>query len=82
VGSQKFTNQLQNGQRLQFRHKVSKELQVGQIAKRQAVINPENTFLSKTIYWFEGETSADSKQLPYKVGKDQNDNIKKVSGIK
>jgi molecular chaperone DnaK len=24
----------------------------------------------------EGETSADSKQLPYKVGKDQNDNIK------
>jgi hypothetical protein len=23
-----------------------------------------------------GETSADSKQLPYKVGKDQNDNIK------
>jgi molecular chaperone DnaK (HSP70) len=33
-------------------------------------------FLSKTIYWFEGETSADSKQLPYKVGKDQNDNIK------
>jgi molecular chaperone DnaK len=34
-------------------------------------------FLSKTIYWSkEGETSADSKQLPYKVGKDQNDNIK------
>jgi molecular chaperone DnaK len=29
------------------------ELLVGQIAKRQAVINPENTFLSKTIYWFE-----------------------------
>jgi molecular chaperone DnaK len=51
------------------------ELLVGQIAKRQAVINPENTFLSKTIYCSkEGETSADSKQP--KVGKDQNDNIK------
>jgi molecular chaperone DnaK (HSP70) len=48
------------------------ELLVGQIAKRQAVINPNTLFLSETIYWFkEGETSADSKQLPYKVGKDQ-----------
>ena len=29
------------------------ELLVGQIAKRQAVINPENTFFfSKTFYWF------------------------------
>jgi molecular chaperone DnaK len=46
--------------------------------QNQAVINNLRIlFLSKTIYWFkEGETSADSKQLPYKVGKDQNDNIK------
>jgi molecular chaperone DnaK len=54
------------------------ELLVGQIAKRQAVINPENTFFSvkRFIGSKEGEISADSKKLPYKVTKDQNDNIK------
>ena len=54
------------------------ELLVGQIAKRQAVINPENTFFSvkRFIGSKEGETSAESKQLPYKVDKDQNENIK------
>ena len=54
------------------------ELLVGQIAKRQAVINPENTFFSvkRFIGSKEGEIAADSKKLPYKVGKDQNDNIK------
>jgi molecular chaperone DnaK (HSP70) len=54
------------------------ELLVGQIAKRQAVINPENTFFSvkRFIGSKENEISEDSKQLPYKVGKDQNDNIK------
>jgi molecular chaperone DnaK len=54
------------------------ELLVGQIAKRQAVINPENTFFSvkRFIGSKEGEISAESKQLPYKVGKDQNENIK------
>jgi molecular chaperone DnaK len=54
------------------------ELLVGQIAKRQAVINPENTFFSvkRFIGSKENEISADSKKLPYKVGKDQNDNIK------
>ncbi len=54
------------------------ELLVGQIAKRQAVINPENTFFSvkRFIGSKEEEISAESKQLPYKVTKDQNDNIK------
>jgi molecular chaperone DnaK len=54
------------------------ELLVGQIAKRQAVINPENTFFSvkRFIGSKENELSEDSKTLPYKVGKDQNDNIK------
>ena len=54
------------------------ELLVGQIAKRQAVINPENTFFSvkRFIGSKEGEISEDAKKLPYTVGKDQNDNIK------
>ena len=54
------------------------ELLVGQIAKRQAVINPENTFFS--IKRFIGskdiEISNDAKKLPYSVVKDQNNNIK------
>ena len=54
------------------------ELLVGQIAKRQAVINPENTFFSvkRFIGSKESEIATESKKLPYKVGKDQNDNIK------
>ena len=54
------------------------ELLVGQIAKRQSVLNPENTFFSvkRFIGSKEGEISSESKRLPYKVGKDQNDNIK------
>nr|YP_010594910.1 Hsp70-type chaperone [Stephanopyxis turris]WAJ57645.1 Hsp70-type chaperone [Stephanopyxis turris] len=54
------------------------ELLVGQIAKRQAVINPENTFFSvkRFIGSKEFEISQDSKQLPYKVTKDQSGNIK------
>jgi len=54
------------------------ELLVGQIAKRQAVINPENTFFSvkRFIGSKEGEISEEAKKLPYKVDKDQNDNIK------
>jgi molecular chaperone DnaK len=54
------------------------ELLVGQIAKRQAVINPENTFFSvkRFIGSKESEISANAKKLPYKVSKDQNDNIK------
>jgi molecular chaperone DnaK len=54
------------------------ELLVGQIAKRQAVINPENTFFSvkRFIGSKESEISAEAKQLPYKVTSDANDTIK------
>ena len=54
------------------------ELLVGQIAKRQAVINPENTFFSvkRFIGSKENEISDEAKELPYKVLKDQNGNIK------
>nr|YP_009496167.1 heat shock protein 70 [Plagiogrammopsis vanheurckii]AWT38607.1 heat shock protein 70 [Plagiogrammopsis vanheurckii] len=54
------------------------ELLVGQIAKRQAVINPENTFFSvkRFIGSKELELSQDAKQLPYKVVKDKNGNVK------
>ena len=54
------------------------ELLVGQIAKRQAVINPENTFFSvkRFIGSKEFELSNDAKSLPYKVSKDNNGNIK------
>ena len=54
------------------------ELLVGQIAKRQAVINPENTFFSvkRFIGSKENEIAEESKRLPYKVDKDQNNNIK------
>ena len=54
------------------------ELLVGQIAKRQAVINPENTFFSvkRFIGSKEMEVSEESKQLPYKGVKDSNGNIK------
>ena len=54
------------------------ELLVGQIAKRQAVINPANTFFSvkRFIGSKESEISKDSIQLPYKVAKDETGNIK------
>ena len=54
------------------------ELLVGQIAKRQAVINPENTFYSvkRFIGSKENEIAQEAKELPYKVLKDDNGNIK------
>ena len=54
------------------------ELLVGQIAKRQAVINPENTFFSvkRFIGSKESEISEESKRIPYKVIGDTNGNIK------
>jgi molecular chaperone DnaK len=54
------------------------ELLVGQIAKRQAVINPENTFFSvkRFIGSKESEVSNEAKKLPYKVTSDSNGNIK------
>merc|ERR1712048_265381 len=55
-----------------------KELLVGQTAKRQAVINPENTFFSvkRFIGSRESELLNESKRLPYKVTKDKDNNIK------
>ena len=55
-----------------------KELLVGQIAKRQAVINPQNTFFSvkRFIGSKEFELSNDAKKLPYQVTKDESGNIK------
>merc|ERR1712048_304059 len=55
-----------------------KELLVGQTAKRQAVINPENTFFSvkRFIGSKESELLNESKRLPYKVTKDKDNNIK------
>ncbi|EME28495.1 [pt] molecular chaperone DnaK [Galdieria sulphuraria] len=51
---------------------------VGQIAKRQAVINPENTFYSiKRFIGRKGnEVSEESKQVSYKVITDNNQNVK------
>jgi molecular chaperone DnaK len=51
---------------------------VGQIAKRQAVINPDNTFYS--VKRFIGrkydEVTGEAKQVPYKVLRDSNGNVK------
>ena len=51
---------------------------VGQIAKRQAVVNPENTFFS--VKRFIGrkmfEVDEESKQVSYRVVKDENGNVK------
>ena len=54
------------------------ELLVGQIAKRQAVINPENTFFSvkRFIGSKVGEISEAAKELPNKVSEDKSGNIK------
>jgi len=54
------------------------ELLVGQLAKRQSVVNAENTFFSvkRFIGCNADEVSEESKELPYKVIKDNNGNIK------
>nr|YP_009293798.1 heat shock protein 70 chaperone [Ahnfeltia plicata]AOM65486.1 heat shock protein 70 chaperone [Ahnfeltia plicata]UAT97120.1 heat shock protein 70 chaperone [Ahnfeltia plicata]UAT97325.1 heat shock protein 70 chaperone [Ahnfeltia plicata] len=51
---------------------------VGQIAKRQAVINPENTFYSvkRFIGRKKEEVNSESKQLSYVIKTDTNTNIK------
>lgn len=55
---------------------------VGQIAKRQAVVNPEDTFFSvkRFIGRKMGEVKEESTQVPYKVNADSNGNVKIVSG--
>ena len=54
------------------------ELLVGQIAKRQAVINAENTFFSvkRFIGSKANEITSEAKELPYKVIEDSKGNIK------
>ena len=54
------------------------ELLVGQLAKRQSVVNAENTFFSvkRFIGCKADEISEESKELPYKVIKDGNGNVK------
>lgn len=51
---------------------------VGQIAKRQAVVNPENTFFSvkRFIGRKMSEVDEESKQVSYNVVKDENGNVK------
>lgn len=51
---------------------------VGQIAKRQAVVNPENTFFSvkRFIGRKMNEVDEESKQVSYKVVKDEIGNVK------
>jgi len=55
-----------------------KDLLVGQIAKRQAVINPENTFYSvkRFIGCKATEISESEREIPYKVTEDDKGNIK------
>ncbi|KAF3534035.1 hypothetical protein DY000_02038167 [Brassica cretica] len=56
----------------------SGDLLVGQAAKRQAVVNPENTFSSvkRFIGRTMNEVDEESKQVSYRVVKDENGNIK------
>ncbi|GAB2279033.1 70-kilodalton heat shock protein [Dionaea muscipula] len=51
---------------------------VGQIAKRQAVVNPENTFFSvkRFIGRKMAEVDEESKQVSYRVVRDENGNVK------
>ena len=54
------------------------ELLVGQIAKRQAVINPENTFFSikRFIGSKESEIPSELKELPFEIDSDSSGTIK------
>ncbi|PWZ24468.1 Stromal heat shock-related protein, chloroplastic [Zea mays] len=56
----------------------SGDLLVGQIAKRQAVVNPENTFFSvkRFIGRKMNEVDEESKQVSYRVIRDDNGNVK------
>jgi chaperone protein DnaK len=51
---------------------------VGQIAKRQGVVNPENTFFSvkRFIGRKMSEVDEEAKQISYRVVKDENGNVK------
>jgi len=56
----------------------TKELIVGELAKRQAVLNPENTFSSvkRFIGSKMGEVRNETNQVSYRFTQDENDNIK------
>lgn len=56
----------------------TKELIVGAMAKRQSVINPENTFYSvkRFIGSKSSEINEESKQVSYKVTEDERGNVK------
>src|SRR6056297_1979781 len=51
---------------------------VGQIAKRQAVMNPENTFyyVKRFIGRKHSEVATETTEVSYKVDKDSNGNVK------
>ena len=51
---------------------------VGQMARRQAVLNPQNTFynVKRFIGRSYAELNADSKRVPYTIRKDESGNIK------
>ena len=59
------------------------EALVGQLAKRQSVVNPENTFYSvkRFIGCKYDEISSEISRIPYKVKKDDNSNIKIYSPV-
>ncbi|PWA44054.1 chloroplast heat shock protein 70-2 [Artemisia annua] len=56
----------------------SRDRLVGQIAKRQAVVNPENTFFSmkRFIGSKMSEVDEETKQVSYTVVRDENGNVK------
>lgn len=61
----------------------TKELIVGAMAKRQSVINPENTFYSvkRFIGSKASEIREESKQVSYKVTQDEKENVKIYSPL-
>lgn len=54
------------------------ELVVGQMARRQSVLNPQNTFYAVKRFMGRryGELSTESKRVPYTIRRDETDNIK------
>lgn len=61
----------------------TKELIVGAMAKRQSVINPENTFYSvkRFIGSKSNEIREESKQVSYKITQDEKENVKIYSPL-
>ena len=51
---------------------------IGQLARRQAVLNPENTFFAIKRFMGRryGELTPESKRVPYTIRRDAADNIK------